>query len=86
MPFGLSGALATFQLLMDQVIRSLPFTNACLGDIVIYSNSWDEHVDHLRIVFMRLSDAGLTTDKIQEMPVCYEGMYLFGTYNWTRKN
>ncbi len=60
MPFGLSGAPATFQRLMDQTIRGLNFTNAYLDDLVIYSNSWSEHLQHLRKVFDRLKDAGLT--------------------------
>ena len=35
MPFGLSGALGTFQRLMDRVINGLSFTKAYLDDLVI---------------------------------------------------
>ena len=45
MPFGLSGAPATFQRLRDQVLRGLKeFAGVYLDDIVIYSSSWDEHL------------------------------------------
>ena len=60
MPFGLSGVPATFQRLMDQVVRGLPYANAYLDDLVIYSTTWAEHLDHLSSVLQRLQDAGLT--------------------------
>ena len=61
MPFGLSGAPATFQRLMDGVIRGLEdFSAAYLDDLIIYSTQWEEHLHQLRAVFGRLRDAGLT--------------------------
>lgn len=30
-----------------------------LDDIVIYSKSWEEHLQHLHLVFQRLHDTGL---------------------------
>ena len=61
MPFGLQGAPATFQRMMDQLIRGLEgFTAAYLDDLVIYSSTWEEHVKHLHNVFGRLRKAGLT--------------------------
>ena len=42
MPFGLCGALATFQRLMDNVIKGLhQFAKAYLDDVVIFSSSWE---------------------------------------------
>ena len=70
MPFGLSGAPATFQRLMDQVIRGLPFANAYLDDLVIFSNTWEEHLAHLRRVLERLMAANLTI----KMKKCQFGM------------
>ena len=41
MPFGLSGAPATFQRLMDQTLRGLEeFVGVYLDDVVIHSVSW----------------------------------------------
>lgn len=61
MPFGLQGAPATFQRLMDQVLKGLDnFAAAYLDDIIIYSQSWTEHVSHLRRVLDALRSGKLT--------------------------
>ncbi len=60
MPFGLQGAPATFQRLMDSVLADLSFCAAYLDDVIIFSKSWMEHVVHLERVFERLEKAGLT--------------------------
>ena len=61
MPFGLQGAPATFQRLMDKVIGGLEdFAAAYLDDLVVFSETWEEHVAHLRVVFDRIKQAGLT--------------------------
>lgn len=61
MPFGLHGAAATFQRLMDQVLADLTdFTAAYLDDIVIYSSTWEEHLQHLQVVIDHIRSAGLT--------------------------
>ena len=36
------------------------FAGAYLDDVIIFSRSWDEHLDHLREVFRRLQEAELT--------------------------
>ena len=60
MPFGLQGAPATFQRLMDHVIRGLEFAAAYLDDLIVFSNSWTEHLAHVQAVLERLKEAGLT--------------------------
>ena len=61
MPFGLQGAPATFQRLMDKVIRGLEqFTAAYLDDLIIYSESWNDHLKHISEVLKCLREAGLT--------------------------
>eukprot|EP00253_Pinus_taeda_P021456 PITA_21456 len=56
MPSGLTNALATFMRLMDDVLQ--PFTNAFvvvyLDDIPIFSQSWEEHLHHIRQVLQTL--------------------------------
>ena len=60
MPFGLNGAPASFQT-MDQVINGLyNFTAAYLDDLVIFSNTCEERLEHIQSVLQRLRGAGLT--------------------------
>lgn len=59
MPFGLHEAPATFQRLVNTILRPCEgFTLAYLDDIVIYSRTWAEHLNHLRQVFGILHAAG----------------------------
>ena len=60
MPFGLSGAPASFQRLMDRICRDLPFATTYLDDLLIHSRTLQDHREHLHILFERLSRAGLT--------------------------
>ena len=61
MPFGLQGAPATFQRLMDRVIAGLSeFTSTYLDDVIIFSETWEEHLQHIRATLERLRKAGLT--------------------------
>ena len=59
MPFGLRNAAQTFQRLIDQVLRGLPFAYAYLDDLLIASISMEDHLAHLRQVLQRLSDHGM---------------------------
>src|SRR6266498_1586649 len=61
MPFGLCNAPATFQCLMNHILRKYlrDFTLVYLDDIIIYSKSWKGHLNHLRLVFEALRGAGL---------------------------
>ena len=60
MPFGLQGAPATFPRLVDRVIQGLDdFTAAYLDDIIVYSKTWTEHLQHIQQVMERLQKAGL---------------------------
>ena len=60
MPFGLISAPSTFQRLMDGLLNGLhDFTVACLDDIIIHSDTWENHLNHMEIVFEKLREAGL---------------------------
>ena len=61
MPFSLQGAPATFQRMMDKLIRGMEdYTAAYLDDLVVFSGSWERHLQHIHELFDRLRAAGLT--------------------------
>ncbi len=54
MPFGLCNAPATFQRLMQQILSGLAFCCVFIDDILVFSDTLEEHIDHLRQIFQRL--------------------------------
>ena len=59
-PFGLAQAPTYFQALISKVLNRLHvFTMAYLDDIIIFSRNEVEHLEHLKIIFQRLKEAGL---------------------------
>ena len=60
MPFGLKNAGATFQRVMDRLVQDLPFCWVYLDDILVSSSSLVEHLEHLRALFVRMREFGLS--------------------------
>ena len=61
LPFGLCNAPATFSRLMDKTLAGLAW-NICLyylDDIIIFSKTWEEHLERLETVLQRLKEANL---------------------------
>ena len=71
LPFGLCNAPSTFQRIMDQTLRGLLHKNCLvyLDDIIIYSETFEDPLVHLRQVFERLRKANL----ILKPGKCYIG-------------
>ena len=59
MPFGLRNAAQTFQRFIHEVLRGLDFVYAYIDDLLIASTSESEHLQHLQLLFKRLSDYGV---------------------------
>lgn len=61
MPFGLTNAPATFQALINDILREYldKFVVAYLDDILIYSKTRKEHVQHVTLVLKALEGAGM---------------------------
>ena len=59
-PFGLSQAPAYFQLLIDNVLQGCSkFAMGYLDDIIIFSRTEEEHLEHLEKIFWKLREYGL---------------------------
>ena len=60
MPFGLQKAGATFQRMVDTLLRGAEYySGAYMEDIGVSSMTWNDHLTHLRDIFLRLQKAGL---------------------------
>ena len=60
MPFGLRNATQTFQRFIHQVTRGLDFALPYLDDILVASDSAEEHEKHLSLLFKRLGEHCVT--------------------------
>ena len=60
MPFGMKNSPATFQRLMNMVVSGLDGCDVYIDDAIIHSNVWGEHLQTIRDLFERLSEARLT--------------------------
>ena len=57
--FGLAQAPTYFQNLINKVLNRLHFTLAYLDDVIIFSKSAEQHLQHIQIVLTRLKQAKL---------------------------
>ena len=61
MPFGLRNAPATFQRHMTAILSGLEeFTGVYFDDVIVYSQTWKDHLVHLQETLGRLRKHGLT--------------------------
>ena len=62
MAFGMCNASATFQRLANKLIQGLDGCAVYIDDLIVFSNTWPEHVQRLESLFNRLKAANLTTN------------------------
>jgi hypothetical protein len=65
MPFGLTNAPTTFHDLMNDILQDFiwVFVLIFFDDILIFSNSWSSHLQHVCAVLYRLREHGLAVKK-----------------------
>ena len=61
MPFGLTNAPSIFQRLGINPLKGPSFVTVYINDLLIYSRSWQEHMDHLSRVMARLREVNHRT-------------------------
>jgi len=72
----MKNAPATFQRMIQSVIRGLPNTNAYIDDLVTGSETWQEHLQAVENLFERLSKANLTVNLSKSEFGCATVTYL----------
>ena len=79
LPFGLKNAPAFFQKYMDQVL-SEGLGNFCfvyIDDIVIFSNTFDSHIEHLNLVLEMLKESNLKCN-VEKCHFCLSQLRVLG--------
>ena len=79
MPFGLMNAPATFQRLMNIALGDLNFSQVLiyLDDIIVFSSTFEEHLQRLERVFIRLRQHGLKL-KPSKCHLCQSEVHYLG--------
>lgn len=79
MPFGLTNAPATFQRLLDGVIKDSmePYCFVYLDDIIIVTQTFEEHLEWLKIVLLRLTKFGLQIS-LEKSEFCTSQVHYLG--------
>ena len=62
-PFGLKNAGQDFQRMMDAILGDLPFCYVYLDDILVFSSTPEEHMQHLKQIFELLAQNGLVVNR-----------------------
>ena len=60
MPFGLTNAGATLVRCMKEILADIDGADTFIDDIIIYSETWEQHKKLIREVLNRLQAEGLT--------------------------
>lgn len=80
MPYGVTGGPATFQNVMNWVLA--PLLKKCvvvfIDDILVYNKSWEDHLQHLRDVFLLLQQHQFKV-KLSKCFFCSAASTLSGT-------
>ncbi len=70
MPFGFKNATSTFTRTMSIVFKELgdKFLKIFVDDLNIHSENWEEHLQHLDVVFFKLKEVNL---KLNPSKCCF---------------
>ena len=60
MPFGMKNAPATFQRMVNKLVRDIDGCEGYIDDVVIYSDNWSDHICQITRFFQIMREAKLT--------------------------
>ena len=66
MPLGMINSDTTFHRLANNLVRGFTGVKVYVDDLVVFIDSWEDHVERFRALFSRLSEANL----IINLPKC----------------
>ena len=58
----MKNAPVTFQCMINRIIAGLQGCEGYIDDVVVYADTWEEHLDRLKNLFLRLRQAHLTVN------------------------
>ena len=60
MPFGMKNAPATFQRMVNKLVRDIDGCEGYIDDVVIFSDNWSDHIRQIKSFFQIMQEAKLT--------------------------
>ena len=60
MPFGMKNAPATFQRMVNKLVRDIDGCEGYVDDVVIFSDNWSDHIRQIKSFFQVMREAKLT--------------------------
>ena len=65
MLFGMKNAPATFQRIVNHIVADIEGYEAYVDDLIVYSQTWEQHIGQLRRLIEKLSQAELTVNLVR---------------------
>ena len=62
MPFGMKNAPATFQRMINKLVGRMEGCEAYIDDVVVYSDSWEDHLIRVCRVLTKFAEVNLTVN------------------------
>ena len=59
LPFGMRNALFEFQRVVDELFGDLDYVSAYVDDVTVGSETFEQHIEHLKVTLNRILDSGL---------------------------
>ena len=76
-PFGIKTVTSVFQRVMSRLLMQFPFAVAYVDDILVFSDSEEEHISHVKLVLEALTAVNLTV-KVEKCQFGYGCLELLG--------
>ncbi|PWI46234.1 hypothetical protein CEE45_17880, partial [Candidatus Heimdallarchaeota archaeon B3_Heim] len=64
-PFGMKNSPAVFQRMVNNLIRDIDGCEGYIDDVIIYSETWTDHLDRISNFFKKMSEAKLTINLLK---------------------